>query len=350
MSLRALTAITLLLAACTADGGSGAAPAADPPTATPATDPAPPPRQLEYGYEPGSTLAYDVMVSQDIAFAADGDAAGFGDGELPIDADLVTESTGTSTYTVDESGKNGAVVLAIAAEFPDTRVAGTVNGTPVDSLEEGGIGPELARIETVDVRLTLDRMGRVLDGDDADQSAMGPSLAALTRLTDDLFSQPVGPVFPTDRAVTVGDMWEITSERVGSAGPITARSTSEVEDVVDGVYVIRTTTVTDGYEVDFSAEFRDLFLVFTGLSDEDAIPPEIQQQLDSIEFSISVLESTSTEVAEFDPETGTIRASTRTAGTQLSMVFRSPGQDGEDSTGFDIDLDMTQTAVFTRAR
>lgn len=347
MSNRAITSITLTLALVACSPGVADPITDDPPTTSSSVaDTVPSAAELVYGYAPGTRLDYGIEVTQDIGFDADGDAEGFGDAALPIDADLVTESTGTAAYSVAAGRDGDTFALGIVASFPDTRVAGTVNGDTIDNLEEGGVEADLARIDPVDVTLTVNPFGRVMEGDVADTAELGANLAALTGLTSNLFTSPVGPVFPVDRTLAVGDTWEIMTTRSGPSGPVAVRSLSEIVDFVGGVYVIDTTTVTDAYAVDFSDRFRELFLGFAQLEEGAEIPPDIRESLDTIRFSISVDEATSTERVEFDANTGIVRSATRSAGLRLAMTFRSPVETGE-VTGFDIRLDIDQTAVFT---
>lgn len=345
MHTRAISSfcLALLLASCT-PGES-----ADPSSTTSAettTTAVSEPVQLAYAYVPGETLTYDVAVSQDIAFNADGDAEGFGEAELPIDADLVTESSGSTTYTISAGPTPNSATIDISARFPETRVAGTVNGDTVDSLEEGGVEADLARIDEVAVTVVVDALGRLLDDENGRRAVLGSELAALTGLTNALFAVPIGPVLVASRRVVAGDTWESTTTRDGLDGEIASASTSGVLATTVEVFVIETTTVTDPYTVDFSEQFRDLFLGFAELEGEGEIPPEVLEQLDSIEFVISVEESTTVEVADFDVALGVIRSATKTTGIRLSMVFRAPNDDG-DITGFDISLDLSQSAVFT---
>lgn len=304
---------------------------------------------LTYGYTPGQSLRYDVMVSQDITFTATGDAPGFGDASLPIDADLVTESMGHTTYAIEAGTSPGTFTIDIAALFPETRVAGNVNGDTVDSLEEGGVEADLARIEPVDVTIAVDDVGRILDDEFDNATVLGADLAALTGLTNDLFAVPVGPTFNRGSAVTIGDRWEIESSHDGQSGPVAARSGSQIIDIVDGVFVIETTTVTDTYQVDFSEEFRDLYLEFAELDEAEEIPLEVREGLEAIEFVITVDESSTVEVAHFNPADGLVTSSTKKSTMRLTMVFRAPDDSGETS-GFEITLDFAQTAVFTLDR
>lgn len=344
MNLRTLLALVLLASACAPAGDStDNDPAATQSTTAPTSSPA---VSLVYGYDPGTTLTYDLAVSQDIAFDADGDAEGFGEAEFPINANLTTQSEGTARYTIEDAPGNGAVSITVAATMNSTEATGTLNGDEVTSIEQGGIAADLARINPVNAEVTVSRLGLVMKDETTDQRILGASLASLTGLADELLAQPVGPVF-TDAPVTVGDSWEISEERGGPSGPLAVHSTSRVEEIVDGLYVIHTTTVAGAYVVDFSEQFRQLFLGFSELEAGAEIPAEIQEQLDSIEFSITVSESTTTEVVEFDPDTGLVVSSTRTTDLQLTMTFRSP-TDGEVN-GFDIELDLLQTARFALA-
>ncbi|MEX2278877.1 MAG: hypothetical protein WEA76_02180 [Acidimicrobiia bacterium] len=335
--------LALLVASCTPGESSDSSPttSAD---ATAVVEPV----QLAYRYVPGEKLTYDVAVSQDIVFDAAGDADGFGDAELPIDAELVTESSGTTTYTISSGPSPTSATIELLARFPETSVAGTVNGDSVDSLEEGGIEADLARIDEVDVTVVVDALGRLLDDPNGDPAALGAGLAALTGLTNDLFAVPIGPVLVAERPVALGDSWESTSTREGPNGQIRSTSASEVLATSTEVFVIETTTVTDPYRVDFSEQFRDLFLGFAELEGEGEVPAEVLEQLDSIEFVISVEESTTVEVADFDVARGLIRSATKTTRMRLSMVFRAPNDAG-DITGFDVSLDISQAAVFTLA-
>ncbi|MEX2423334.1 MAG: hypothetical protein WD990_05090 [Acidimicrobiia bacterium] len=349
MTSRRLLAIAFvaLLVACnpsTATTTTGGA------TSTSSTSSEPvPARDLAYGYEAGQSLRYDVMVTQDITFTATGDAPGFGDASLPIDADLVTESQGHTTYAIEEGQSPDTFTIDIAARFPETRVAGSVNGDTVNSLEEGGVEADLARIEPVDVTIAVNEVGRILEDEFDDATVLGADLAALTGLTNDLFAVPVGPLFERGSVVTIGDRWETESSLDGKNGPVEARSESEITDIVDGVFVIETTTVTDTYQVDFSEEFRNLYLEFAELESDGEIPPEVRDGLDAIEFVITVDESSTVEVAHFDPSDGLVRSSTKTSATRLTMTFRAP-DDSEETSGFEITLDLTQMAVFTLDR
>lgn len=343
---RVLTfALLTLLVACDPSTATTTSRAVDP-TSSPTSEPETT-AELTYGYEPGVSLSYDVMVTQDIAFTATGDAPGFGNASLPIDADLVTESSGSTTYAVGAGPSADVFTIDIAAQFPETRVAGTVNGESVDNLEEGGVEADLARIEPVDVTLTVNEVGRVLEDADDDGAMLGADLAALTGLTNDLFTVPVGPLFERETAVTVGDRWDVESSHDGQSGPVAARSVSEVLEISDGAFVIETTTVTDAYRVDFSSKFRDLFLEFAELEEGEEMPPQVEQRLEAIEFVITVDESSTVEVAHFDPDTALVDTSTKTTAMRLTMVFRAPDETGELS-GFEITLDLAQTAVFTR--
>ena len=348
MTSRRVTILALLtvLAACSPPSTATTVETSE---ATSSTTPVPvPSAELAYGYAPGQSLRYEVMVTQDIAFTATGDAPGFGDASLPIDADLVTESVGNTTYTIGSGTAAGTFALEIAARFPETRVAGTVNGDTVDSLEEGGVEADLARIEPVDLTVMVNDLGRILDETDDTTAVLGAGLAALTGLTNDLFAVPVGPTFAPGSLVTLGDRWAIDSTHGGGNRPVGARSESEVVDIVDGVFVIETRTVTDAYAVDFSAEFRELYLELAELEEGEDIDPAVRERLDAIEFAITVDEATTVEVAHFDPERGLVDSSTKTATMRLRMVFRAPDDTGAVS-GFDITLDLAQTAAFTGA-
>ena len=325
------------------DAGTEVTPVETPPTSVAVP---PDPTELSYAYPADSTLAYEVTVSQNIAFDASGDAARFGDADLPIDADLVTESEGTTTYTISDGPSTDTVSIDISARFPTTRVAGRVNGATVDNLEEGGVETDLARIDPVDATVIVGPTGREIEPDVDSTQVLGADLAALRGLTNELFASLVGPILAPGEEVGVGDTWETRWSHKGQSGPVNATSMSEIVDFTDGGFVIETRTTTDAYTVDFSRQFRDLFRNFAELEAEgEELPEDLLASLESIRFTISVDESTSVERAEFDIARGIIRSSTKSSTMRLSMVFRSPEDDGS-LTGFEIALDIEQTAVF----
>lgn len=333
-----LTSLVLLVAACT--------PTATPTTTTTVTSttaPALDPVEARYGYQPGQSVTYDVNVRQDITFDATGDSTDLGDETLPIDADLVSENLGTTTYA-PEAVSGSTISLHISASFADTQVRGTVNGDTIDDLADGGVAVDLGRIQPVALTVMVDALGRVLDDGSAAQPMVGADVAALTGITNDLFSVPIGPEFP-DRVLTTGDTWQTMSERPGQDGPIPVVGDSRVVDHRDGVLTVETQTTADAYLVDFSREFRDLFLAFSELEGAD-VPPELTEQLDQIAFRIAVQESVTTETAEFDLDRGLVTKSTKSTNVQLHMEFRAPDEGGE-MRSFDIRLDVDQTAVFS---
>ncbi|HSJ29267.1 MAG TPA: hypothetical protein VLB67_13750 [Acidimicrobiia bacterium] len=344
MARRHLSSVLLIALVAAACSPSESMPDTTPASSVTTSAPAEPIR-LEYRYGDGETLRYEVEVGQSIGFRAQGDAAGLGGTELPIDADLVTESQGTTTYTA-RTNSDGQSDLEISARFPDTRVAGNVNGRTIDNLAEGGIEADLARIDPVDVVVTVEPTGRILGAGNPTGVVVGAELAALTGLTSEMFTVPIGPVLPPNREVGVGDSWETMTSRPGQNGPVAILATSRIVASTDGLLEIHTTTVTDGYEVDFSREFRDLFLGFAELEEEGEVPPEVIEQIDSIEFRIVVPETTTVEQSHFDPGRGVVRRSIKTTGLRLTMVFRSPSETGE-LTGFEIVFDLTQSATFT---
>ena len=341
MNHRALTTSLLLaVAACTP---TSSAPSTTLPTTTTTTIPAPDPVEARYEFSAGDSLTYDVSASQNIMFDARGDAADLADETLPIDADLVSENTGSTTYTV-ESASGSTIAIHITATFDQTEIMGTVNGATIDDVTDGGVAVDLSRIQPVAVTVMIDSLGRLLDDGSDVPPTLGADIAALAGVTNDLFSVPVGPVFP-DRAVTTGDTWQTSSERPGQQGPVTVTSRSEVTDHSSSALVVSTDTTTGAYSVDFSEQFRELFRAFSELEGED-VPPELTAQLEEILFRITVEESVTTEIAEFDVSRGVVRSSAKTSTLRLHMEFRAPDED-QQVRGFEILLDVEQTAVFS---
>jgi hypothetical protein len=318
----------------------------------------PPPeaKVLSYAYTPDSTLSYQVDLDQQITMFVDGDAEAMeGDEELPLDAQLGVTASSEITYEVYPGPEEGTYEVVITGDFADATVTGTVNGESIDELEEGSLTGDVASLEPISASVIVDEAGNIISalGDELD--LLGGGLGELGGLgggATDQLGRPVGPAFPTDRELTVGDTWtETTSEEGPNGEVISATVTHTVVDaqqIGDAVtLVIESVTETDAIEIDFTEFFRAFFEGFASLGGDESgeLPPEMQEMLDQIEFRISVAPATANATTWFDPDSGLVRRVESQSTVAITMVFRGPDEATGEVVGFEMDMEMDQEAT-----
>ncbi len=309
---------------------------------------------LSYRYQPDSTLSYALDLSQSIRMTADGDAGamGEGEGELPMDADMAIGAATVMTYEVYPGPSPETYEVVITADFEDLSVSGTVNGEHVDELSGDDIASEIATLDPIATSVIVDAAGNIISGDAAELDFFGDSFGAAGGLATDELGRPVGPTFPTDRELTVGDTWTDTLEEEGPNGEVYRSTTTHT--VIDAqsigsatTLVIESVTETDAIEIDFSEFFRMLFEGFAGLAGEEGgdLPPEMQEMLDQLEFTISIAPSTAVATTWFDPESGIVRRSEASSTVAMRMTFRAPDETTGELVGFEMEMELDQAVT-----
>lgn len=334
---------TTTTAATRPDGPSAPSGSVDAPEAT----------LLAYSFEPDSVLSYQLDLEQQIVMHADGDAGAMGEDELPMDADIGIQAQSVMSYEVFPGPEADTFEVVITADFDDVEITGTVNGESVDELDEAGMASDLASVDPVSTSVIIDAAGNIISDHGAPVDLFGGGLDALGGLATDDLGRPVGPRFPTDRELTVGDSWTETTTEDGPDGtPVTVTSTHTVIDAQrigsSTTLVIESVTNTDAIEIDFSDFFRALFEGFAGLGGEDAegeLPPEFQEMLDELVFVISVDPSTATTTSWFDPESGIVRRAESSSQVAIAMTFVAPDDTTGELVRFEMEMDMNQTVV-----
>lgn len=305
---------------------------------------------LEYGFEPGLTLTYEVHLDQQLTLATEGDSAAVASEDLPGSADVHLIGTGTFNYTFSEGPSDDTLTLAIDGSFDDVTAEGTANGEPVDDVSDiEGLGA----VSPVSRTLVVDRRGAVVADSGAERADPTAALGApLAGIAGD-FGQLVGPVLSPD-AVAVGDTWSETSSEA-ALGEVAVESTVTAtlvgQEPVNGVDTLRidTESETTAGEVDLSGFFADFFLAFAG-SDGTApatLPPDVQEMVDQLVFLIRLDPSTATGTSWFDPERGHVVKATTSGGNALSMEVALPDETTGELQSFDMSLSTTQTLTYT---
>lgn len=359
-----LFVFVLALAAC-GDGAAGPSPtvaAGDLPTTTAAPTTTTTAARLEaaalaYRYEPDTNLVYRLDLEQRIGMRAEGDQGAFGDDELPLDADLRMSASTLMTYEVYPGPDEGTSEITITAEFADVAVEGSVNGEPFDPAEDD---LDVGEIAPIDVTVVVDEQGNVLSVSGADDAAalLGPGLSGLQSLGSGDLGRPLGPAFP-EGELAVGDSWAEERSEEGPDGPIVTRTAHTVvaSEVLEGVpvLVIESVSETDAVELDMSEFFRALFEGFAGMAEgmtgttsatETTVPPDLEEMLEQLVFTISLSPGRATATTWFDPATGVVRKAEQDSVVSMTMTFRGPDDETGELVGFTMEMDVDQTAAY----
>jgi hypothetical protein len=258
---------------------------------------------LRYGYQPGTTLTYDLSTDVTGTLAIEGDfepETGALDVALDMDAGAVLR------YEFSEGSEPDLLDLKLTMELTD--LGGTMDGqgeTRELTLDE--LGEELRPIEAL---FTIDDQGKIVAAAVDGQPLPTELLEGLgTSPTVLLTPQHLGPELPED-PVAVGDLWETESvvsrfgfdvttrgeHRVAAEETVGGRSTLRIESTVEttpldlGMADLLAATAQEGEEVD--QEMVDLMVEFF-----ETLGGELRAE---------VAGSTSTMTTWFDPADGVV--------------------------------------------
>lgn len=323
-------AVMLVLVACTDDPPSVTGEGAT--TAVTTGEPI----SLRYGLEDGDELVYDVDLEQSLVLETSGSATAVAEEEIPATADVTIDATGVFTYRVAEGPEEGTLAVAIEGEFSDVAVEGTVDGEPVDDVEEVG---QFGVAAPVSRTVVIDPRGRVVPDTTTGSDPLGLGSLPLAGLAGDL-GRVVGPALP-EGEVTPGESWTVTSQQA-AFGDETIETTVTASvtgtDQIDGreAVVIDATTETGPLVVDLS----EFFAGFMGAFDD---PAEVTED---IVFRIDVEPSTSESTTAFDPDEGVAIRSTVEGPSALSMEVALPDDATGEVQSFDVSLDVEQAITY----
>ena len=307
-----------------------------------------------YTYEAGSELSYDLAVTQDIEFEVEGDESSLTgeDGTLPTQGRVVSRAETIMEYLILPESPEEAATIEIIADLSESETEATVDGQPVTPDDYDGLTQALAEIQPIDFRVSVNDRNAVLStGGHGGLDVLSGEVGALTSLSNNQLSRPLGPVFPEDREVRLGQKWRIESTQEGPQGPIVVAATHRVVDImdVDGspVLVIDSVTETDGFELDFSEVFQSLFAGFASGESGEPVTDEALAEFADVRFAIAVEPSIGTATTLFDPEAGRVISSDQSSTVRLRWILQTPDEQTGEITGFELMLDITQTAQFT---
>jgi hypothetical protein len=307
--------------------------------------------EASYDYQPGSEIRYDLSVTQDISYEAAGDTSFLTTTPDPLPAEgRVTSRARTEiAYAVAETSGEQATTIAITAMFPEPETSASADGVTIDPEVYDELTRALAVIQPIDFVVGVnDRNAVLTSGGLGGLDVLSGEVGALTSLSNNQMSRPLGPVFPESRTLDNGDTWSIETAREGPDGPVVVSTSYEVTSLteIDGAphLSIVAATQTDGFELDFSEIFRSLFAGFAA-GDEPVDEADLAAFSDVI-FAIGVEPSSGSAEYDFDAERKLVTSSLQESTVRMVWILQSPDPVNDETTGFELDLQITQRAEF----
>lgn len=350
--LAALVVSLAVLSACSTEpspAGSDSATSRPEPVGTPLEGTV----DVSYAYRAGSTLRYDLAITQDIGYEVSGDPSFLTSSQDPLpDTGRVTSRASSEiVYEVDTTPSGSAATIAISASFPDPETSAVADGEPLDPEIYDELTRALAVIQPIEFTVGVnDRNAVVASGGLGGLDVLSGEVGALTNLSNNQISRPVGPVFPESRMLGRGDRWTIDTTREAAGEPVVVTTDYEVIGLteIDGRphLTIASTTQTDGFELDFSDIFRSLFAGFAAGEDDAPVSEADLEAFSEVIFAIGVEPSTGTAEYVFDVERGRVVSSDQRSAVRTRWLLQTPDDATGAPTGFELALDIERGAEF----
>ena len=341
-----------MLTACSADSGDAGRPdRSDRPA--PIGVPIDGPVDVSYDYQPGSTLSYALSVTQDIEYEVSGDASFLASQPDPLPSEgRVTSRAGTEIlYEIADTSTDQASKIAISASFPDPDTTAFADGERLDPEIYDELTRALAVIQPIEFTVGVnDRNAVLTSGGLGGLDVLSGEVGALTNLSNNQISRPIGPIFPESRRLAAGDRWTIESTREAPDGPVVVTTDYEVIGLteIEGRphLTITSETRTDGFELDFSEIFRSLFAGFAAGEDGVPVSEADLEAFADVVFAIGVEPSTGTAEYLFDVENRHVVSTTQQSTVRTRWLLQTPDETTGEPSGFELTLDINRRAEF----
>jgi hypothetical protein len=311
------------------------------------------PVHVAYDYRPGSVLRYELAVTQDIRYEVSGDPSFLASTSdpLPREGSVTSRASTEIDYEVAESSTEQAATIAISASFPAPETTAFADGVALDPEIYDELTRALAVIQPIDFTVGVnDRNAVLTSGGLGGLDVLSGQVGALTNLSNNQISRPVGPVFPERRALEPGDSWTIDTVRESASGPVVVSTDYEVSALteIDGRphLTISSVTQTDGFELDFSDTFRSLFAGFAAGEDDVPIEEADLEAFSDVVFAIGVEPSSGTAEYLFDVEQGRVVSTRQQSAVRTRWILQTPDPSTGETTGFELTLDIDRRADF----
>jgi hypothetical protein len=346
-----ITAFALAVAGCSGSTATTDATGTTAPATTTTTEPAAEPVLFAYSYAAGDSFSYDISLDQHLTMdmSVEGDPGIFGDQEnTPSNIDVHTSVSGSVNYDLSDGPQPDTTTLHISGVFDNVSIDGTVDGQPAtDEDLQSGTVPDL--VEVPETTIVLDKYGRPISVDDTtvptDSTFFGDPFSMLGGFSSGGLDQPFGPEFP-DHPLAVGDSWteELSQDIPDSDQAVSTSVTYTVTgtDSIDGhdVFTIDFSANASGVDIDLGEMFQALLEGFASMGDEGST-----QEAPSIEFTVSLGESSGMGTYWFDQEAGIVRKVQQTYQVPMTMHMAIDSTEGSGSTDVQMSVESTVEAT-----
>lgn len=341
-----------LLGACSAESGDPAPPASTTPQA-PIGIPIDGPVDVAYDYRAGSVLRYDLAVTQDIEYEFAGDPSFLASTSdpLPSEGSVTSRASTDIEYEIADASTEQAATVAISATFPEPESTAFADGDPLDPEIYDELTRALATIQPIDFTVGVnDRNAVLTSGGLGGLDVLSGEVGALTNLSNNQISRPLGPVFPESRVLAPADRWTVDTVREAPSGPVVVSTDYEVVALteIEGRphLTISSVTQTDGFDLDFSDIFRSLFAGFAAGEDDLPVEEADLEAFSDVVFAIGVEPSAGTAEYLFDVERGRVISTSQQSTVRTRWRLQTPDATTGSPTGFELTLDIDRRADF----
>ena len=311
------------------------------------------PVDVAYDYRPGSLLRYALAVTQAIEYDISGEPSFLAttSDPLPSEGSVTSRASTEIEYAIDDTSTPQAATIAISAAFPDPETTAFADGDPLDPEIYDELTRALAVIQPIDFTVGVnDRNAVLTSGGLGGLDVLSGEVGALTNLSNNQISRPLGPVFPESRVLAPGDRWTIDTVREAPSGPVVVTTDYEVIALteIDGRphLTVASVTQTDGFDLDFSDIFRSLFAGFAAGENDVPVEQADLEAYSDVVFAIAVEPSTGTADYLFDVEHGRVISSSQKSTVRTRWLLQTPDQTTGEPSGFELTLDIIRRADF----
>lgn len=345
----AVALIVSVLGACSSESDDSSAVARPAPIGVPIEGSV----DVAYAYQPGAVLRYDLAVTQDIEYEVSGDPSFLASTSdpLPSGGRVTSRASTEIEYEVAATSTEQAATIAISATFPDPETTAFADGRALDPEIYDELTRALAVIQPIEFTVGVnDRNAVLTSGGLGGLDVLSGEVGALTNLSNNQISRPLGPVFPEGRVLAPGDQWSIDSVREAPSGPVVVSTDYEVIALteIEGRphLTISSMTQTDGFDLDFSDIFRSLFAGFAAGEDDIPLEEADLEAFSDVVFAIGVQPSTGTAEYLFDVESGRVVSTSQQSTVRTRWLLQTPDDATGEPAGFELTLDINRRADF----
>ncbi len=312
------------------------------------------PVEVSYGYRPGTEIRYSLSVTQDISYEVIGNTSFLTStpDPLPSEGRVTSRATTEITYAVSEESGDQAATIAISAVFPQPETTAWADGEVIDPEIYDELTRALAVIQPIDFIVGVnDRNAVLTSGGHGGLDVLAGEVGALTNLSNNQISRPLGPVFPESRQLDAGQVWTVETVREGPQAPVVVSTSYEVNALTmlagSPQLSIGAVTQTDGFELDFSDIFRSLFTGFA--AGDGPVDASDLAAFDDVVFAIGVEPSSGTAEYSFDVDRRLVTSSLQQSTVRMVWILQTPDPVDGETTGFELDLEIRRRAEFDLA-